>query len=158
MRASSSQSRSRLAGYTLVELMIIVTVLGILLSVATPSFIGVMANTRMKGAASDLHMALLKARSEAVKRNASVSVTQKTGGWTNGWQVAVGATVLGDQGPMRNVTITEAASATSVTYLRSGRIQGAAPFFSVETDGANIARCVTVEVSGMPTVRKNACP
>ena len=87
------RSRRRLAGFSLLELMLTLTVLGILVSIAIPSFSYLAANTKMKGASTNLHLALLKARSEAVKRSSTVTITPTTGtNWAGGWTMTAGAT------------------------------------------------------------------
>src|SRR3546814_10780144 len=55
------------------------------LTLAVPSFSYLVAKSRVKAAAIDLEIALVRARSEAVKRNSNVTLTPNTGGWKYGW-------------------------------------------------------------------------
>ncbi len=64
----------RKAGFTLVELMIAVAIIGIMAAVATPAFIAWLPNYRLKSAARDLYSALQNARLLAVKNNTTVQV------------------------------------------------------------------------------------
>jgi type IV fimbrial biogenesis protein FimT len=83
------------AGFTLVELMIVVAVVAILLSLAAPAFSGMVSSVRLSSASNSLFSSLLLARSEAIKRNSRVvlckSVTgdacTSTDGWEQGWIV-----------------------------------------------------------------------
>ena len=45
------------------------------------------ANQRLKSMATDLHLTLVKARGEAIKRNADVTVSPAEGDWSNGWSM-----------------------------------------------------------------------
>lgn len=63
------------AGFTLIELLVVVALIGILLSLAGPSFSGFFAKKRVEGIASELATDLQYARSEAVARNVSVTMT-----------------------------------------------------------------------------------
>lgn len=63
----------RVRGFTLVELMVTVTLLAILLALAVPSFTSWINNTRVRTAAQVLQDGLRLAQAEAVRRNRTVS-------------------------------------------------------------------------------------
>jgi type IV fimbrial biogenesis protein FimT len=84
---------SRQRGFTLIELMIVVTLLAVMLGIGIPSFRGFIAGQRVKTAAYDFATALLVARSEAIKRNTTVTIAP-TGSWIGGWTVAAGGTTI----------------------------------------------------------------
>ena len=67
-------AKSRPGGFTLVELMVTLTVLAILVGVALPSFRDMILNNRRTAIVNDLVSSLLLARSEAIKRGQPVSV------------------------------------------------------------------------------------
>jgi prepilin-type N-terminal cleavage/methylation domain-containing protein len=85
---------TRVGGFTLIELMVTITIVGILLAIGVPSFRGFVAGQRVKTASYDISSVLTYARSEALKRNADVVITPNTGGWQNGWCVAAGPSTL----------------------------------------------------------------
>lgn len=154
MREHQARHQRPTAGFTIIELILAVAVLSVMGALAAPSFSGMIATSRVKGAATSLHVAMLKARSEAVKRNASVRVVRNGTNWGQGWRVLDAANnVLADQAAPANVTITPTTPAT-ITYLRSGRLSGgAAPNFTLSTPKANKKGCVSVELSGLPKIR-----
>jgi prepilin-type N-terminal cleavage/methylation domain-containing protein len=89
-------------GFTLVELLIGMAILGILLSLAVPAFSDYLRNTRMRNHADALHNALNQARAEAVRRNTYVrvqllnamdntcAVVGNTAAGANFWAVTIG--------------------------------------------------------------------
>ena len=62
-------------GFTIMELMITIVVLGFLAALAVPSFSQMITRNNLAAASNDLVVALLTARSEAVKRECRVSVS-----------------------------------------------------------------------------------
>lgn len=62
------------AGFTIVELMITVAIASILLAIAVPSFNQMIVSGRLAAQANELVGALSLARSEAIKRNANVTL------------------------------------------------------------------------------------
>lgn len=62
-------------GFTLIELLVVVALVAIIAALAAPSFTSFLARKRLEGAASELATDLQYARSEAVQRNAAVTVT-----------------------------------------------------------------------------------
>ena len=56
-------------GFTLIELMIVIAILGILAGIAAPNFQTYMTRMRLNGAARQIMTDLMEARSKAVSRN-----------------------------------------------------------------------------------------
>lgn len=77
-------------GFTLIELMVTLVVLGILLSLGAPSFTAWIRDSRIDGIAQNTAAALKLARSEAVTRQAVVTVN-----WSDG-DIYVDANGAGD--------------------------------------------------------------
>ena len=77
-------------GFTLLELLITVSVLSILIATAAPSFSSVTQSVKMQRLAGELNGFLIQAKSESVKRNQDLWVhfstakneVQSTGDWT----------------------------------------------------------------------------
>ena len=65
-------------GFTLIELMIVVAILGIISAIAAPSFMNYMAQRRLNGAARMVMSDLMNARMLAVTLNRNVQVTFPT--------------------------------------------------------------------------------
>jgi type IV fimbrial biogenesis protein FimT len=122
-----SPSRSR--GFTLIELMVTITVLAILLMVAVPSFDGIRLSSRLTSYATELVAGSQLARTEAIKRNAAVTMCvssngtscSTSGGWESGWIVLSGTTVIQKQpAAAAGYKLTEAGGATSFTFESTG--------------------------------------
>jgi len=90
----------RVRGFTVVELMLVISVAAILLVVALPSFSTMLQRNRITSAADHLYVSLAEARGEAVKRRTAVTVCPSAdsatcradGDWSEGWLIRVPAT------------------------------------------------------------------
>lgn len=102
-------------GFTLIETMIVVVVVGILAAVAAPSMTDMFRTMRLSSAASALQVSLNLARSEAIKRGSDARVTVAANGaagaWTNGW------TVFADNTTTANNALAPTADNATVTRL-----------------------------------------
>lgn len=66
---------SKNSGFTLIEMMVAMTVAAILLTIAIPSFTHMIDQNRLKGAAEMLYADLRFARAEAIMRNKPVQIS-----------------------------------------------------------------------------------
>lgn len=151
--------RQRHAGFTLVELMVTVVVLGLLLSVAVPSFRDLLAAQRLRSAANSLVSDLLLARSEALKRGRNVVLVPVASSWVNGWTIEVEETdeTLGQQNALGGGVDVSDDAPSSVVFNRNGRLTGAIAPIEL-TSASNSVRCISMDISGRPKSSSSACP
>jgi len=160
---------STAGGFTIIELMIVMAVVGVLVTIAAPNLRDLIVRTRLKTAASDLHASLIVARSEAIKRNAGMQVVPSDAtDWARGWQVRVQASgdVLSVQDGYSNVSFTSANAAyvptavAAVTFSGTGRETGSAGvgvafIITSAASPSTPARCVVLDPSGRPQVKND---
>ena len=137
-------------GFTLIELMVTLTVLAILLSIAAPSFSNLMASNRTSTQANEFITALNLARSEAVRRGQQVAV-RSTGGDNNfstGWKVftdedingASDGDIPGTVTATDGTVIREASAFRGTVAVKRATRSGTAPSFTYAYDTASTDR------------------
>jgi len=148
-------------GFTLLEVMVAITVFGVLTAIAVPSYTHFMASQKVRAASSDLYLSLVRARSEALKRSTSVTLKPGTSGWQGGWTIPDPNTgsssgLIETHGSMPGVSIT---GPTTVVYQSSGRTGAttscsASPpvgcFLISSSMWSGATACVSVDLSGRP--------
>lgn len=105
-RPAQGRSRAAQAGFTMVELLTVLAILGILIAIATPSMTQFIADWRVNSAVNSLSRDFRAARSEAIKRSRPVVICKAnanydgcaSGGddWVQGWLVFVDNKVDGN--------------------------------------------------------------
>lgn len=73
-------------GFTLVELLVTIAILGVLTALAAPSFTPLIERWRVRQAAEDLTSSMFFARSEAIKRGGGITL-ETASTWDQGWSV-----------------------------------------------------------------------
>ncbi|MCG2633352.1 MAG: GspH/FimT family pseudopilin [Gammaproteobacteria bacterium] len=68
-------NRNRSRGFTLIEALIVVVIIGVVSALAAPAFTRLLERNRLKGAAESVFSELMRAKSEAVKRNRRITVS-----------------------------------------------------------------------------------
>lgn len=149
-------SKRGMRGFTLTELLIVIVVFAILMGIALPNFSDFIKNQRIKDASLNIYSSLIQARSEAITRNASVTMAPVTAGnWSSGWTVTApdGATILRRQEALPNITLTGPAN---IVYNGSGRL-AATGSFQVTAVDSSAARCISFDLSGRPATKATTC-
>lgn len=176
------------AGFTLIELMVVLAVLAILQTQAAPAFSGVVASVRLTAAVNSLLSSLLLARSEAIKRNSRVVLCKSAtgdactpvGGWEQGWIVFHDANNNATRDSSEVIVSREHALpsplrlfgnspvANYVSYTPSGRTEYASGAFQAGTLTActhstteGDARQIVINIAGRPRTVKTTvaqCP
>lgn len=123
-------ARTRSAGFSIAELMVILTIVGILLAISVPSFQVLIQNQRLTTAANSLFMAVNLARSEAIHRGTRVDMVPAGDGtqWGRGWIIFIdenndlhpdaNETIIHTQGALhRDIRITPSFTDSKVQYI-----------------------------------------
>lgn len=152
-------NRSR--GFTLIELMVTITVAAVLLTIALPSFVNTTLNSKLRATANNLSAAAMLARSEAIKRNSATQLcpsdddTTCSGTWEDGWIILNGATVIHREGPVPDGYKVNT-SATTLTFAPNGVGSTAASFVICRATPSvgSQERLVSISATGRPSVTR----
>lgn len=104
-------------GFTLIEMMIVIAILGIVLAMAIPSFTDMLNRKRVEAAANEFLSTFSLAKSEAVKRNAQIFLLATKNADGSSWNV------------MASTTSTCATSACNLKQIGSGNFKNVKTLF-----------------------------
>lgn len=143
-------------GFTLIELIAVVTIVAILAAIATPYFRDFILGQRIRAAGYDVVSTLIYARSEAIKRNSGVTVAAATGGWQNGWTVTSGTITLSQHEALQGLTMT--GPVAGLVYNGNGRLAATISPFGISAASSSAPqRCINVDLSGLPSSQAGSC-
>lgn len=164
-------ARDRASGFTLLELMISLSILAVLGTMAVPGFISMRQNSERAAAVNRFVHALYLARSESIKRGVIVSICKSADGqtcsnvaadWSGGWMVF--ADDHQDNVPRRDVNedilsvyegwpngrITSNRSAYSFRPYQQSVVNGTLVF--CDARGSTAARAIIISQTGRPRI------
>lgn len=161
-------------GFTLIELMITLAILGIVLGLAAPAMGDFVVRQRVSSQANELMLALAYARSEAVTRGVDIAVLPAINsgtGWSNGWCAGPRATMsncehadrLRNFSGAKDVNITSSylqSGATALFFKRDGTCPSCTNSFNITSAKLKAsdadARCIDISLLGRTSLRKVA--
>lgn len=157
-------------GFTLIEMLVTLSIAAIMLTIAVPSFRIFLLNTRITSQTNDFVLALASAKSEAVKRGVNVTVCPRNTNtaclasttWDTGWLVFVdndgGGTVNGAdvilqvRAPLEGSNTLRSGARQRVTFQNTGFSSGFNDTFRLcDSRGTADARNITVSMQGRVT-------
>ena len=153
-------ARRAMRGFTVTELMIVVAILAVLSAIAVPGMRSLIQTQRLKTAAFDVYAGLTLARSEAIKRNTSVTVTASGGDWAKGWTATdSNGTVVAKQDAFSQITLENKEGNGNISFTSMGRLGGAATKWEVSSTEltSDKWRCVKLDISGRPVSSVGSC-
>lgn len=139
----------RKGGFTVIELMAVVVVLAVLLTLAVPAFMDLLARRRLEGAANELSADLQYARSEAVSRQLDVALRTLADG--GGYSITAASTPTPTL--IKRVTLPDEVTVTENVALTYTGMRG----IPNETSGGDLSITVSsTRTSGRMQVDNNA--
>lgn len=173
-------------GFTLIELMITVVVLGILSAIAAPAMRNIVMNNRLATETNDMLVSFAFARSEAVKRSTIVTLcksldpslaspvcdTTSANPWSNGWLIwadtngnsAFDAGELlrigdGFSGAGNTIKPSNTAIENEIGFSRLGLLTSAGgSFYICDSRGNSVARVIDISGTGRARLNRDASP
>ncbi len=168
-RRSTSRVVVSERGFTLLELIVTLAVAAIVLTIAVPSFQGLIESDRSTSRANDLVRTLNLARSEAITRSADVTVAaiNASTGFSGGWCVSTGddcaAGVIHTFSAPTGTAVTVSGDATAFIYNARG-FKSDMTQVTINIEPTNCAssasketQVLTINVIGQPMVTQKEC-
>ena len=169
--------RALARGFSLLELMVALSVMGMLLGFGVPAFSSISTNSKIAAESGNLVAALTLARNEAMKRGMRVSVCATadaatcagTADWSKGWIVfqddsGTAGTLDVSDVPLQNWGapangVVVATAATFVSFSRRARGEVAGQFMVAKKGcSGNQRRQVDVTAAGRIGLIRQSCP
>jgi type IV fimbrial biogenesis protein FimT len=157
-------------GFTLVELIITLTIAGILMAIAAPAMYTFVSSSRLTTQINDLIVDMSLTKSEAIKRNTTTGICVTTDGmscaagtsWVSGWRVyyidpvtSADVTVKRHEALSGSNTLT--APANALIYASNGMVSSGTGLFTLCDSKSGKSRVLDVSPTGRPSLSEGSC-
>ncbi len=161
-------------GFTMIELLITITIAVILLTIAAPSFQSFIAQNRVESASNQLLASFAYARSEAIKRGARITVCKSSdaancggAGWEEGWIIFLDSDNSGTRENTETLLRVFPAQPSGVTirgnnnfvnrvsYLAGGASTSFGTFAVCNGSSLSGSRAITINKTGRPRMGRD---
>jgi type IV fimbrial biogenesis protein FimT len=179
MRTNTDFGITRNSGFTLIELIVTLSIAAIVLSVGVPSFRGVIMDNRLVSQANQFVTSVKMARSAAVRYqrpatvcssanfDAAVPTCSANTDWSDGWIVWVDKNrdaltdaneIISVFGPINNASTLSSGTASSFTYdARGFATTGGGDLTLCDSRTSEMGRLIRVNSVGRTNVSRQGC-
>lgn len=164
---------NKTSGFTLTELMVTISIAGIMLAVAVPSLHSFILDNRLASQSTEFTGALAMARSEASRRSSRMVVSPAASGFDGGWKIwadtngntllDAGEAVLRIHEDLHGNTLTSSGAVSPIVYLPSGFMDmtaGASRIFQLcDKRSGEKGREIRIAATGRVSINRDfICP
>jgi type IV fimbrial biogenesis protein FimT len=147
-------------GFTLIEALVVLSIVAIVLAIGAPNLSFLIGSMNARSASFDLIADLALARSEAIKRNAPVTVEPLVGtDWSQGWRIVAGGATLRERAGLP-AALAVTSGAGSLQFRANGRLGTDANPTNLSwaiTSSNATPRCVVITPTGSARSKPGAC-
>ena len=136
------------AGFTLLELMVTLSIAAILAAIAVPAMQSITINRHADKLANELQIDIMYARNQALSLSQEVTIKPLTGGWDTGWIITQNGNTIRQKGstsaPMAKKTgeITSTFTAAKpLVFDKKGKVSNPSSSATAGSFDINVAKC-----------------
>ena len=150
---------TRSKGFTLIELMVTISIAAILMAIAVPSFQNISANNALKSTTRDLVSSINTARSQSISTRTDVTVEPTGQSWDDGWTLTYTNTAEESKDflPQSGVEVTRTDSNGGLTFMSRGGSRGGPATFTVCHSDLDRGRSISVSFLGKVVTEMRDC-